>query len=369
MAARRGLPLGPAVSAYAGLCGGAYRARALAFANLLESGSTLPEALDALPGVLPPETAAIARAGWDTNQLGPALERACESRRVQRRDAPSARQIFAYPLFVFGFVMVGVSFLNYFVLPKMKAITSDFGLAMPGPSQFAGQILDFVSAIFWMPFAIVVMLLGELLRGGMSVAPIHSVLVGLLLGLALIAGFLVLCWWLVWMLNRALGQVVGSAKVERLPGRGRWWSWRSFSRDRATVLRSLALGVESGLPMVDVLDRLARSDLSTRLRVAVRWVEADLRAGRPWVASLAHRHLIRPVDASVLASAERVGNLAWCLRERADALDRRRNLRLRAFALVLQPVATVAIGGLVLLVALTYFLPLVAMISSLVDAV
>ncbi len=135
------------------------------------------------------------------------------------------------------------------------------------------------------------------------------------------------------------------------------------------MLRSLALAVESGLPMVEVLDRLARSELSTKTCLAVLMVKADIRAGRPWIASLARRRLIRPVDASVLASAERVGNLAWSLRERADAFERRRNLRLRALAILLQPLAAIALGILVLLVALVYFLPLVTMISAMVDAI
>jgi type II secretory pathway component PulF len=121
--------------------------------------------------------------------------------------------------------------------------------------------------------------------------------------------------------------------------------------------------------MADVLNRLGRSELSYRVRWAALRSEADLRAGRPWIASLARHRLIRPVDAAVLASAERVGNLAWSLRERADALDRRRVLRRKAIALVLQPLSAIALGGLVLLVALVYFWPLIAMLNALVDAI
>ncbi|HEU5117087.1 MAG TPA: type II secretion system F family protein, partial [Isosphaeraceae bacterium] len=368
MAASRGLPLGPAVSAYAALCGGSYRAQASALAQLLESGSTLPEALDAVPGLLPRDIAALARAGWDTNQLGPALERAGVTLRARRRDAPSLRRIIVYPLFIFGCVVVGVSFLGYFIMPKMRVILADYGVAMPASALAASKVLDFLAWLFWVPLYIVIRIAAGAIQGVYQVGPFPVPILNVVLALCLIGGFLILCWWLVRLVNRALGQVVGNSTPEYLPRRRRFVR-ASFSRDRAAVLRSLALAVESGLPMMEVLDRLARSELSARACVAVLMVKADIRAGRPWIASLALRHLIRPVDASVLTSAERVGNLAWSLRERAEAFERRRNLRLRAFAVLLQPLAAIALGILVLLVALAYFLPLVAMISAMVDSV
>lgn len=369
MAAKRGLPLGPAVRAYAGLCKGVYRRRAVDLAERMEGGLTLPEALDAVPGVLPADVAALARAGWDSNLLGAALERASEARRAEKRDAPTVRSIFAYPLFVLGFVMMGVGFLANFVLPKMQVITRDFGVAMPGATLVSIQILDVAMVILGLPFVAVFSVCEGLLRGSMSFDSVFVMFAAMVAVFGVIGGFVMICWWMVMGMNRALGHVVGNRFEGHLPRRRWWWVRRSFSRDCSAVLRSLALGVESGLPMVEVLDRLAGSELGTRVRMGVRWVEADLRAGRPWIASLARRHLIRPVDAAVLRTAERVGNLAWCLRERADALDRRRSLRLRALAVVLQPVAAIALGGLVLVAALTYFLPLVAMIQAMVDAV
>jgi protein transport protein HofC len=368
MAARRGLPLGPAVSAYAGLCEGRYRSRALSLADRLESGSSLPDALDALPGILPPDTAALARAGWDTNQFGPALAQAAESLRAQRRDAPSVRRTVSYPLFVLASVTMGATFMGFFITPKMRVILRDYGLAMPAPAQAAIQALDLLAMVFWMPVFLVLSAFKEVVEQFIAFSPIQSILFGVVASLVLIAGFLILCWWLVQVLNRALGNVIGIPTPDPIPRNRRGWR-RSYSRDCSAVLRSLALGVESGLPMPDVLDRLAHSELGNRARWAVSGVRADIRAGRSWIASLALRKLIRPVDASVLTSAERVGNLAWALRERADALDRRRLLRLRTFAVILQPVTAVALGALVLLVALTYFLPLVAMIHAMVESV
>lgn len=375
MAASRGLPLAPAVAAYAVLCRGFYRAQVEALARQLEAGVALPSALDRLPSVLPADSSALARAGWDTNQLGPALERASETRRVLGRKNPSILRVLAYPAFVLLVTAQFLSFFSYFVRPKFRAILTDFGdvlpNGMPEPGRTANLILDRITEVAFMPFVFVGGAINEVFRAlGLNANPaIGVVIVFILLQLALLIGSIVLLVWIVRMLLWTIGFQAGDRTVYDRPGRliPRWLRFSPRSQHAAVVLRGLALGVEAGLPMNDVLDRLACSELLVRVRRAVRWVQADIRAGRPWIGSLVKRRLIRPADAAVIASAERVGNLAWSLRDRADALDRRRLIRLRALALILHPLCVIALGLLVLVLAIVYFMPLVAMISGLVE--
>ena len=69
-------------------------------------------------------------------------------------------------------------------------------------------------------------------------------------------------------------------------------------------------------------------------------------------------------DAALLASAERVGNLPWAMRETADSGERRLAYRLVAVGQVFQTLAILAMGGLVLLFTITYFSPLVTLIEA-----
>ena len=84
-------------------------------------------------------------------------------------------------------------------------------------------------------------------------------------------------------------------------------------------------------------------------------------------ADLAGAGLLTRHDAAALEAAERVGNLPWALRALADGGDRRSHYRLLALGQVLQPLAILGLGGLVLVICLAYFGPLVAMIELLGD--
>ena len=67
---------------------------------------------------------------------------------------------------------------------------------------------------------------------------------------------------------------------------------------------------------------------------------------------------------AVLVSAgTRGGNLAWALREMADASRRQAGHRLRALLQMLFPVLLLMLGGLVFLICVAYFSPLVRLIE------
>jgi len=87
--------------------------------------------------------------------------------------------------------------------------------------------------------------------------------------------------------------------------------------------------------------------------------------GVDWVQSLRDRGLISAADLAVLHAAQRVGNLAWALREIADGHRRRLAYRWQTRLQILFPAAIVCFGLLVLLFWVSYFLPLIALIQKL----
>ncbi len=353
MAAHRKMPLGPAARAYAGLCGGDYRQRVESLASRLDAGEILPDAVDRVPGVLPGDATALARAGWESGKLAPALDEAASSRAARQRDTPPTRSLIAYPLLVVLFTLTSANFLMVFMISHYDALLSDMNLKPPEPSRTVFEVLRPAS---------------RMLRG-VGGNWVGSLLVSF--GLA-IPEFLVLMAVLfggVWILKRVVRDIgesldhVAGAAVGQRPLASRLASIR-LRRDAATILRALSLGVDGGRPLPDVLASLGRRDLGFGSRWRVRKVQADVIRGRDWIASMHNRGLIQASEAAVLVSARRAGNLGWALRERADAVERRLNHRLQAWGQVLQPLAIVVLGLLVLLFALVYFHPLVAMIAQ-----
>jgi MSHA biogenesis protein MshG len=139
-----------------------------------------------------------------------------------------------------------------------------------------------------------------------------------------------------------------------------------FRRRHANlVLRGLALAVSGQRPISSGLAVMASTYPSKWVRQRLRLVHRDVQGGENWVRALYRRDLIRPTDAAVLASAERVGNLEWALRETAAAGERRLGYRLYYWLQVLYPIVLLALGAVVFTIALGYFLPLITIIETL----
>jgi type II secretory pathway component PulF len=141
---------------------------------------------------------------------------------------------------------------------------------------------------------------------------------------------------------------------------------RLFRRRHASlVLRCLATAAEGGRPIEKALKTLADRYPTRWVRRRLLAVEREVDRGEDWREALLRRGLIRPADHEVLTSASGVGNLAWAMGDLADAIDRRRRLRFDLLTQVLWPIVVLAVGGLVLFLAIGFFSPLVELIGRL----
>jgi protein transport protein HofC len=147
----------------------------------------------------------------------------------------------------------------------------------------------------------------------------------------------------------------------RLPGVSRVIDWV----DAGPVLRVLALVVEHRRPMNRGMALLARyhPKRSVRARLAAALRQMD--DGMAWQEALRRQRLIGAADATMLAAAQRNGNVDWALGELADSLERRANHRLQAVAQVVLPAMVLPVAALVALLAVAYFLPIVELIKAL----
>jgi type II secretory pathway component PulF len=94
-------------------------------------------------------------------------------------------------------------------------------------------------------------------------------------------------------------------------------------------------------------------------------VEKEVGQGADWIESLRYHRLIRPADAEVLSSAAQVGNLDWALLELAETAERRLATRVQLVIQTLFPLVVVMLGMAVFIMAMAYFVPLVALITEL----
>jgi protein transport protein HofC len=319
IAAERGLPLAPAALAFTEQFGGGFRWRAEMLAALLEEGKSLPEAVDAVPGLFTREAQVLVKTGWSSGRLAEALRLAASARQSRQAAWGNVAGSFAYLVAVICFMQTIIGFVLYFIIPKFEAIFKDFGISLPLVTILVIKFSHFVIQYFYIWF-----------------------LLGILLLIALPLGVLNLFRWDVPLFDRLYRR-----------------------RHSALLLRSLALTVKGGKPIATGIARLGEEYPSSWVRDRLREVNLDVQQGGDWVESLRGHGLISRAEGAVLASSQRVGNLEWALEEMAASAERRLGYRLQFWLNLLFPVAILTLGLLVFVVAVAFFAPLVSLISRL----
>jgi type II secretory pathway component PulF len=322
-AAERGIPLSEAARAYADEALGDTGSRALALAQSLEQGVSLAEAVRVARLRLSTAMKMSIRTGEALGLLGPAMRQQLDD--SGEGDAALRGTIARF--FYLGIVTIFASGLLTFmmikIVPVMQKMFEEFGLQLPRIT------------------VLVISLSNWFVSGGFLLA-IPLFLAALVFMLAAVVYF--------------LGWVPRDLPL----------IWRLFRRyDGALVMRSLALVVRRKGSIVDGL-RLIGSVYPIR-QVGYRVDQAVLQTmhGADWIAALQQQRLISSVDAAVLASAQRAGNLVWALEEMADSAIRRETYRLQVLVQVLFPPAVITLGVFVGMFCLAIMLPLIALIQGL----
>ena len=332
LAARSQLPLGAAAEAFAGLCSPGFRPHAVDLGLRLDQGLPLHEALGADPDVAEPETRLFAQIGGQWSALDRSLGDAVAATELRRTDRVSLLSTLGYPLLLLVAIGLGLLLMATFLLPKIHAIVRDFGLPSDDPAALP---LEFLQRV-------------------LTILPTEP---------ASFFAWLVLSMILASILFAIVAQLL-RIQGHPIPTPGGWLERR---RESAAFLRGLALGIERGRPLPEILADLGRAAPSSWGRRKVGQAGLDVARGKPWPAALQARRLIGAQERAVLSAAERAGNLPWAAREMADALERRSTHRIRVLGLFLQPITLSMLGGLVLFAALSYFLPLIAVLSRLAE--
>jgi type IV pilus assembly protein PilC len=146
----------------------------------------------------------------------------------------------------------------------------------------------------------------------------------------------------------------------------RSWLASLFPRLNAPrLLRCVGLGVEAGLPLAEALHNVARDSHDLRFARQVSSVAGRVEDGEEFPLVLLTSRFITPRESHLLEAATTAGNLGWCLRQTAIALERRTASRLRTLFELARPLAFLVAGGIVGFVVLALFQPLLDMIDRL----
>jgi type IV pilus assembly protein PilC len=292
----------------------------------IRSGMALSSAFAAQGPIFPRIYTASILAGERSGALDEVLARYVSYMRRGVEIRRKIRGALAYPLFLLAASMGMVMFLTVYVVPKMSSLFEGFNRELPAVTKTVIGVSHFASANFW------------------------------------------------WLVPAVLGAGIGLYVWTRTPSGA-----RNFDRFLlalpivnqlikqlavAQMTRSLATLLAGGITLVESWEIAAESITNKELRARSSATLPMIREGRSFTESLESAGWIPPLALDMIGVGERSGSLREMLEEVAEFHDRESEVRLEQLTTVLEPAILLVMGGVVVTILLSIYLPIIQSISN-----
>jgi len=288
--------------------------------ELLQAGRDLASSLAKFPDIFSKFYVSVVRVGESTGNLPVAFMRMYEYLGMEKRINDKMRAATRYPATVVVAMGVAIAVITLFVLPKFEPIFKALGDDLPFATRVLLGVSGFVSSYWY-----------------------------IVIGAAMIAGI-------------AFKMYVSSEQ-----GRYRWDRFKLripvvgsivTKATLAKICRSFALTAESGVPIVQGLNMIARAAGNEFMAEGVLALRNGVERGESLARTAQTIGLFTPLALQMLMIGEETGALGDMLVEVADFYEREVDYELENISAALEPLLIVAVGGMVLILALGVFLPL-----------
>lgn len=286
----------------------------------LDSGRELSLSLARHPRVFTPFYLSMVRVGEMTGRLEEVFIRLFDHMAFERFMKEQVKSALRYPSFVVAAMIMAIVIVNIFVIPAFAKIFKGFGAELPFMTRMLIGFSDFMLA--WWP---------ALLLGAVGAVFAFKSWVGTRKGRY--------DWDRIKLKIPIAGKIVRKATLARFAA-------------------SFAMASRSGVPVIQALSNVAEtvdnafiSDKIERMRDGVERGESILRT------SIA-AGVFTPVVLQMIAVGEESGALDDMMKEIADLYQSEVEYELKTLAQQIEPILIVALGIMVLILALGIFLPL-----------
>ena len=236
------------------------------------------------------------------------------------------RGALAYPTFLLVASLAMVVFLTVYVVPRMSDLFAGFGNDLPTPTKIVLAISGWITGnVFWF-------------------------------GPVVIIGSIALIIWS----RTPQGRLTIDRVMLKLPLVGRLLVQLSV----AQAARSLATLLAGGITLVESWEIAAESITNLELRRRSSAILPLIREGRSFTESLETAKWLPELALDMVGIGERSGSLREMLDEVATFYDAEAEVRLEQLTTTLEPAILVLMGGIVVLILLAIYLPIIQSISN-----
>ncbi len=286
----------------------------------LDSGRELSVAMARHPKVFTLFYLSMVRVGEMTGRLEDIFLRLFEHMEFERFMSEQVKSALRYPTFVVAAMVIAMFLVNLFVIPTFAKVFEGFNTELP----FLTRLLLGVSA-FTMAWWHV--MLGGLMAAIFGFRSFISTEKGLL-------------WWDRLKLNFPIaGKIIRKATLARFA-------------------RSFALASRSGVPIMQVLNTVAQTVDNAYIAGKVTGMREGVERGESILRTASNSKVFTPMVVQMIAIGEESGALDDMMEEIAEMYQNEVEYELKSLAQQIEPILIVALGVMVLILALGIFLPI-----------
>jgi MSHA biogenesis protein MshG len=292
----------------------------------LEGGRDLAASFGRHPDVFPKLYVSIVSVGEATGTLDKSFQRLTEYLAIEKDMHDRVKGALRYPTIVVITIVFAAMFISSFVVPKFAPVFAQLQGGLPLPTRI---LLGASAAVrdYW----------------------IYS------LGVMALMVFAVRQW-----LNTPSGRMKWDTLKLRVPVMGKLMYEATLSR----INRSMAISLSAGMPMTQTLAVIARSSGNVFMSERIQLLASNVERGESLHRAASASGLFSPLVLQMIAIGEETGALPELLDEAAGYYEREVDHALKNLSSSIEPILIVAVGGMVLILALGIFMPLWEVISK-----
>ena len=286
----------------------------------LEAGADFATSLRKYPQVFSELYASVIHVGENTGRLDQAFKQIALYLEVERETRKRIKAATRYPMFVMGAIAIAIVIMNVFVIPAFAEVFAKFDAELPWQTRVLIGISNFF-VDYWL-------------------------LIACALGLAIYA--------LRRYLNSDEGRYQWDKVKLRLPILGGIFERVNLSR----FCQTFAMVSRSGIPITQGLHVISRAIGNEFMADRVSIMRQGIERGASVSQTAVESEMFTPVVLQMIAVGEETGSMDELLEQAAGFYEEEVDYQLKSLTDAVEPILIIAIGIMVLILALGVFLPL-----------
>ena len=286
----------------------------------LESGRDLSSSLARHPVIFSPLYISMVKVGEETGRLEESFFRISEYLSREKDTRERIKAALRYPTFVMVAIAIAIAIINIFVIPAFAGLFAKAGVELPWTTRLLMATSHFF--VQWWP----------VLLFGISSSIIASR----------------------YYIKTENGRYIWDTYKLKIPVAG----GIIYRATIARFCRSFSMGLKSGVPLIQAMTVVSRSVDNEFISDKILGMRNGIERGESLTRTAALTKMFPPLVLQMLSVGEETGKVDDMMEEVAEYYDREVDYDIKNLSASIEPILIVAIGVLVLILALGVFLPM-----------